>query len=247
MIVAVAVCPGAPLLIAGVAERLAGRVPDVDAACDDALAGLAVAERLLIVAGPPGRTSGCSRARRILEPGTPVVGWGFGRGNGSHSVLRAAGRPSGDEAPTLGLPSTAVGLALLARHAPVAPTWVLELDADGDAIPFEPAEDGHRWGLLVLADGAARHGGDAPGRADDRAAAFDAGVAAALEAGEPGELLSAIGDPRRPADELLAGCASLDLLARWTTAQPPAGAILRYAAAPFGVGYLAASWFWDLP
>jgi hypothetical protein len=247
MIVAAAVCPGAPLLIAGVAPAVAARVPDLLAACDAAIAVLAAADRLLVVAGPPVRTAGCTRTARLLKPGSAVMGWGFTRSDCEQPALLAPGPRRVDTPATIATPATAAGLALLGRGGAGTPTWVLELGLGSGPTPLAPAADQDRWGVLALADGSACHGGDAPGRADERAPAFDAGVAAALGTGDPTTLQAAIHDPRLPADELLASCAALDLLAAWTVAEPPTEAAVHYAGAPFGVGYLAASWVWGIP
>ena len=97
--------------------------------------------------------------------------------------------------------------------------------------------------VLVIADGAACHGDDAPGKRDDRAGAFDAAVADALAAGSPTQLAAACAD-RPLAQELLAAVDPLAVLARLTAADPPDEAELLYSGAPFGVGYWVASWRW---
>ena len=97
--------------------------------------------------------------------------------------------------------------------------------------------------LLVIADGSACHGDDAPGRRDDRADAFDADLAAALGAGDPVALASVAGQ-RELAGELLAAVDPLGVLAALTVDDPPSSAALLYAGAPLGVGYLVASWRW---
>jgi hypothetical protein len=92
--------------------------------------------------------------------------------------------------------------------------------------------------LLVMGDGSARRSATAPGYLDERAAGYDAGVAAALAAGDPDGLRVDVG----LGDELLAAGprtwnAAADLLAgvAWR-------AELLYAAAPYGVGYFVAAW-----
>ena len=169
MIVAAAVCPGAPLLIAGVAPAVAARVPDLLAACDASIAVLAAADRLLVVAGPPGRTAGCTRTARLLEPGSAVVSRGFTRSDCGQPALRAPGPRCADTPAAVATPATAAGLVLLGRRGAGTPTWVLELGLGSGPTPLASAADEDRWGVLVLADGSACHGGDAPGRADQRA------------------------------------------------------------------------------
>ncbi len=96
-----------------------------------------------------------------------------------------------------------------------------------------------RVGLLVMGDGSARRTAKAPGYLDPAAAAFDEVVEQVLRDGDgdalaelpasDGARLLAAGVPAwRAAGSLLAGD-------QWD-------AQIHYAAAPYGVGYLAASW-----
>jgi hypothetical protein len=92
-----------------------------------------------------------------------------------------------------------------------------------------------------MGDGSARRSTAAPGYFDERAEAFDAGVAAALRSGEAGELNL---DPVVGAELLAAGVpawsAAAALLDRGEYA-----ADLLYAQAPYGVGYFVAAWSAD--
>ncbi len=97
-----------------------------------------------------------------------------------------------------------------------------------------------RVALLVCGDGTARLSEKAPGHLDPSAKAWDDRVARALASGEA-EQLAAI-DPRT-ADRLLAsGRAPWQVLAG-AAAQSAWRADLSYRAAPYGVGYMAGSWF----
>jgi hypothetical protein len=96
-------------------------------------------------------------------------------------------------------------------------------------------------GLLVLGDGSNRHTDRAPAPQDDRAAAFDDGVAAALAAADPAALLALdtglaaeLGAMGRAAWQVLAGVA-LAVGGRWS------GKAL-YDGQPFGVAYHVAVW-----
>ena len=98
---------------------------------------------------------------------------------------------------------------------------------------------GHDVGLLVVGDGSARRTEKAPGFFDDRAAAFDASVAAALEAGDPSALA---GIDHALGEELL-----VDGLSAWSAAAVHAAgrrwdATVLLDDAPYGVGYLIATW-----
>jgi hypothetical protein len=96
--------------------------------------------------------------------------------------------------------------------------------------------------LLVMGDGSGRRGVDCPGTPDSRADSFDAGVAAALATGDTATLLSI--DPTIADELLVAGRPAWQVLAAAVgTAQ--VRATLRYAGAPYGVGYFVASWTAD--
>jgi hypothetical protein len=138
-----------------------------------------------------------------------------------------------------------VGAALLADAECSLPVTAVEvIDAAPTANFLSPmTRSSERIALLVIADGAACHGDDAPGRRDDRSTGFDAAVARALAAGSPADLSSACAD-RSLSVELLASVEPLDVLARLASTSPPAAAELRYADAPVGIGYWVANWRW---
>ena len=96
--------------------------------------------------------------------------------------------------------------------------------------------------LLVMGDGSARRSTTAPGYLDERAAGFDAAVAAALAAGDPAALLAL--DPALGAELLAAGVAPWQAAARLLDGGRYR-ATLSYDAAPYGVGYFVASWRTD--
>ncbi len=232
MIIGAAVCPGPPFLVPGVAEPLARDSADLIGACRRAIRGLPAPERLLLItAGLPGRPA------RVLPSGEPMARDPFRR--------RDLSTPNGDDAGS----GAVVGVGLLARIQP-----------DGVRVPVEVVETGMdpvaagplvtdrvagrtRVGLLVVADGAACHGDHAPGRRDDRSAAFDDALARALAAGDPAELQRVCAD-RDLAGQLLAMTDPLLVLALVTAADPPTSAKLVHRAVPYGVGYLVASWHW---
>ena len=245
-------CPGAPFLIPGTADRINARLPAVADACRDAVADLPGADSvLLITAAPSGSTIGDSAepAWRELPPGIVI----------SSSPLRRSDLPRTRPvatAPAVGTDSvgTMVGAALLAGRTarsitPVtSPSTATVVEIVGDpaavaAMLTARCAGEERIALLVIADGSACHGDDAPGRRDDRAAGFDAMLADALASGDPQALQDACADPDL-ARELLAGVAPLAVLALLTADHPPTAAELLYSGAPLGVGYLVASWRW---
>jgi hypothetical protein len=126
------------------------------------------------------------------------------------------------------------------------PTTAIEITGDPAEVAVMlagRAQSAQRLAVLVIADGSACHGDDAPGRRDDRAAPFDAALADALAAGDPAALRTAAAD-RALGRALLSSVDPLTVLARLTEERPPLSADLLYAGAPLGVGYLVASWRW---
>ncbi len=92
--------------------------------------------------------------------------------------------------------------------------------------------------LVVMGDGSARRSLSAPGYLDDRAEGFDAALAGALASGDPAQLAAidaALGDELLAAGVAAWHAASDVLVGKYE-------ASLTYEAAPYGVGYFAASW-----
>jgi hypothetical protein len=99
--------------------------------------------------------------------------------------------------------------------------------------------------LLVLGDGSACHGDAAPGGPDPRADAWDAALVSLLAAGDIAGLAGldpALGEALRSTAAVSFPAAAGVLLER--RVPPPVQAEVRYAAAPYGVGYLVATWHW---
>lgn len=99
--------------------------------------------------------------------------------------------------------------------------------------------DGADMSLLVMGDGSARRSLAAPGYLDPRAEPYDARVAAALRDGDPEALLAL--DPADDDALLVAGRAAWQVLAGAASGARWRGELL-YDAAPYGVGYLVATW-----
>jgi hypothetical protein len=94
-------------------------------------------------------------------------------------------------------------------------------------------------GVLAMGDGSARRSVKAPGYLDDEAGPFDDGVASALEAGDA-EALAAL-DPDQ-GRRLLASGVPVWRAVGAALSGLSVTARLHHDAAPFGVGYLVASW-----
>jgi hypothetical protein len=234
MLVAAAVCPCPPLLVPEVA---AGAAPELDAAraaCADALGVLAAArpDRLVVV-GPAARGGAYAEGAR---------GSFRGFGVDLDVVLgRGAGERSGAALPA----SLAVGAWLLGRvgwsAAPVeghAVAQALEPGRCADAGRALAASAG-RVALLVLGDASACRTLKAPGYLDERAAPFDAEVARALGAADVAALMAL--DVRLAEELKAAGRAPWQVLAGAAEGAALSGALL-YEDAPYGVGYLVATW-----
>ncbi|MFF8862885.1 class III extradiol dioxygenase subunit B-like domain-containing protein [Streptomyces sp. NPDC015139] len=236
MLVAAAVCPCPPLLVPEVA---AGAAPELDAAraaCADALGVLAAARPDLLVVLGPAEQSG----RGPFPQGSP----GSFRGFGVDLDVRLGAAP--ETVPERELPpSLAVGAWLLERTG-----WAdAPIEGLGIGEPLAPErcvdvgrEIGARAGrvaLLVMGDASACRSVKAPGYLDERAAPFDAEVARVLGAADvagvralDAELAQELKAAGRAPWQVLAGAAEgADL-----------GGNLLYEDAPYGVGYLVATW-----
>lgn len=262
MLVAAAVCPCPPLLVPEVA---AGAAPELDtarAACVTALEALAAArpDRLVVV-GPTDRGSaeaetyeqgthgtfrgfgvdldvylGQDRALAVgTDPGAPSrADDGLRDGDGS-------AKPEHRTLPT----SLAVAAWLLGRvrwtAAPVQAHGVGEPMTAERCVGLgdELAAGTGRVALLAMGDASACRTLKAPGYLDERATRFDAAVARALGTADTAALraldaglaheLKAAG---RGAWQVLAGAGAHGALE----------GTLLYDEAPYGVGYLVASW-----
>ncbi|HEV2891927.1 MAG TPA: hypothetical protein VGX28_16255 [Frankiaceae bacterium] len=96
--------------------------------------------------------------------------------------------------------------------------------------------------LLAMGDGSARRSLAAPGYLDPRAEPYDAAVAAALRDADTHGLLAL--DPADDAALLVAGRPAWQVLAGAARGGRWRGELL-YDAAPYGVGYLVATWSRD--
>lgn len=235
MISGAAFCPHPPVLVPEVAAGAAYELDDLRSACDNAV-------RELLDTGPD-RVA-------LVGPG-PVTAW-FEPGSvgslaayGLDLVVRpsAAGDRGAPTEPTLPL-SLTVGRWLLGRAGWAGPVSVLALAA---GVPLEALHSqaaamvrpGQRTGLLVMADGSSTRTERAPGSWQPGALAFDAAVAAALGSGDPACLGSL---DRAAAREVGAqGWPSWQAAAVATVGRSWR-ARLSYQGAPYGVGYLVASW-----
>ncbi|MDQ6649178.1 MAG: class III extradiol dioxygenase subunit B-like domain-containing protein [Actinomycetota bacterium] len=231
-LVAAAVCPHPPLLVPEVAAGAAEELDDLRAGCDVALRGLLDADPglVFVVGDAPARLAYTGADWGDLSAYGVAVSARLGSG-------ACAGQPI--------LPlSLTIGAWLVARTG-----WTG--DRQGYGVPAglsaaecagigrEVADLDDRVALLVMGDGSARRTVKAPGYLDDRAAAFDARVAAALGSADTEALLGLEGP--LAVELMVAGRASWQVLAG---AAEGSGwhAELLHDDAPYGVAYLVATW-----
>ncbi|EIV96015.1 class III extradiol dioxygenase subunit B-like domain-containing protein [Frankia sp. QA3] len=241
--VAAAVCPHPPLLVPEVGR---GEQVQARAAAVDAVRRLCAARpaRIVVVGDAPAET------RYGPESTGSLAGFGV-------DLRVPLGPPAAGPtaaAPSLPL-SLTVGAWLLASAGWSGARTALGVPAGhsprqaaglGERLVAQVGR-GERLALLVMGDGSARRTLKAPGGLDERAAAFDAAVAAALAGPDPAALLDL--DPELAADLLAAGRASWQVLAgallaatRDDTPSESWSSELTYDDAPYGVGYLVAVW-----
>ncbi|MFD4556135.1 class III extradiol dioxygenase subunit B-like domain-containing protein [Streptomyces sp. NPDC058469] len=240
MLVAAAVCPCPPLLVPDVAAGAAPELAAARAACTDALGVLAAArpDRLVVVG--PAEQSG----RGPHPEGTRGSFRGFGvdldvrlggDGNGGR------GTASERELP----PSLAVAAWLLERtgwsDAPIGGLGVGEpLEAERCIqTGRDIVAQADRVALLVMGDASACRTLKAPGYLDERAAPFDAEVARALGAADVAAVKAL--DAELAYELKASGRAPWQVLAGAAEGADLGGALL-YEDAPYGVGYVVATW-----
>jgi hypothetical protein len=220
---AVAFCPHPPLLVTEVGQRepVAVRAPAIAAArwlasrSIDRLVLLGTSDEAMAYGpGAAGGFAGYGVDLRVELPGTATA-------------------DRGSEPLPLAL---AVGAWLLQEAGWTGSTLGLACDAHGG---LPRAELNPKDGLLVMGDASARRTEKAPGWLDERAAGFDAEVAAALVAGDP-ELLGRL-DPDLGGQLLAAGLPAWHAASR-LLAGTSWEAQVSYDDAPYGVGYLVATW-----
>ena len=222
--VAVAFCPAPPLLLPAAEGRPAPETADLRRACGDAVAEmLAFRPEVVLVVG-----SGAAPGERF-GPGDA----GDLRGFGVDVQMSFAGpaRPGGRRLPL--------------AHALGA--WLLdEAGFAGFRVGVGPAELDRLLrelpgplGVLAMGDGSARRTVKAPGYLDESAVPFDTAVAAALGSGDAAALAGL--DEAEGARLLATGVPTWRAVGA-ALAGREIGARLHLHDAPFGVGYLAATW-----
>jgi hypothetical protein len=240
VLVHIAFCPNPPLLVPAVAGAAAADVEPLRTACLASVGELVGSgvERVAVLGSADRTATWTDRAGGSLRSYGPNVSFG-----GADLLLPLA---------------LTIGAYLLDQVGPQPPR--LYQAVDRSAVTAQAYREGERLvrrlnvldggssessGLLVMGDGSAKRTTRAPGYLDARAEEFDATVALALSAADPHALLAV--------DRELSADLWCDGRVAW---QAAAGAVLsngddaatgwrgrlRYDEAPYGVGYLVASW-----
>lgn len=226
-------CPQPPLLIPQLAQNAAGELDQLRAACTVAMARLLTADPDVVVVVGSGPDDG--------RYGPADYG-NFGRYGGPSLWVNLGNQtcPGAD-----GLPlSILIGAWLLQQAGTSIPRYGRGVPATAPAeqcreIGVELREAPESVGLLVMGDGSARRTEKAPGHFDPRAEAFDGAVAEALATAD-GEALARL-DPVLSGELMVAGRAPWQVLAGAVADHRWRGELLHHDA-PYGVGYLVASW-----
>ncbi|EPD65731.1 class III extradiol dioxygenase subunit B-like domain-containing protein [Streptomyces sp. HGB0020] len=238
MLVAAAVCPCPPLLVPEVAAGAAAELDAARSACTDALGVLAASRPDLLVVVGPAEQSG----RGAHPQGARGSFSGFGV---DVDVRLGVPQAPGAEAERILPPSLAVGAWLLQRigwaDAPIEGLGVGEPLAPERCIQVgrDIATRAARVALLVMGDASACRTLKAPGYLDERAAPFDAEVARALGAADVTSVEEL--DAELAYELQASGRAPWQVLAGAAEGAGLSGALL-YEDAPYGVGYLVATW-----
>ena len=230
MIVAVAFCPHPPALVPDIGRAGAGEFADIRDACRRAIRAVATPQRrvVLIGSGPESCSYGGAARGSLGRYGVPVEVTLGKHGVGMAQLPLALTVGAWLIHDALTEHDQTIGFA-------VGPDW----DASDAARDFTATCRGDAdLALIVFGDGSGWREAITPDRLGDRAASFDAAVAAALALGDAAGL-SVDADE---AEALLAGGAPAWRAVarhlgdrRWT-------ARLDVDAAPFGVGYFVATW-----
>lgn len=231
---AIAVLPQPPLLVPELSGDAAVETEALRDACR------AVADRLAGAAGSWVAVGADPGGRRTVAPGTAGTFAGYGR-----DVPVALPGPDGvvaDEGPGLPLPLLVAAWAAAGTTARSVRGELVAPDSSPDeCLALGAALGSADVGLLVVGDGSARHGVTAPGGFDERAEAFDAVVAAALDDADPGPLAGLGVEPA--ASLWAAGRAPWQVLAGAARAAGHGWrAAHRHSSTPYGVAYHVALW-----
>jgi hypothetical protein len=228
VLVAAAVCPHPPILVPRLAAGAASELDDLRAACAEAIAALLAAEpNRLAVAGGGRAVEGSARGGSLRPYG----------------IEEHVGAAADDSLPL----SLTIGAWLLEQVDCALPVEYVGFADDvgpqecADRLAAIVAGD-TRTAVLVMADLSAKLTEASPGYLDERAPGFDRAVVRAIEETDAGALLAV--DGHLAAELWCSGASALWGLAGAAQGVEPGSLTARilYDAAPYGVGYVVATW-----
>ena len=237
-VVAAAVCPHPPLLVPELASGASSDLDALRAACLAAIDTLATASTILVIGSTPPPVAALGVSAAAAFPSTyPAAAGGSFAAYGAPRVRIGAGAPVLPLSLAMGgwllEQSKAAGLPRRYIAVPTAAT-----PDECIRLGQEIASGNDRIGLLVMGDGSARRSEHSPVHLHPRAEIFDTTVASALQHSDL-DVLKAL-DPDLATELQAAGRAPWQVLAGALEGTTLA-VDLTYNAAPYGVGYLVAS------
>jgi hypothetical protein len=241
-VVAAAVCPHPPLLVPEVASGAAPELDPLRTACLAAIDTLSTASKVLVLGSTHTTNAPTATATAASSLYSTYSTYPAGAG-GSFAAYGAPGVRIGVGDTVLPLSLAVGGWLLEQSKAAGLPRSYLAVPTTATPdecvrLGREIASGNDRIGLLVMGDGSARRSEHSPVHLHPRAEIFDTTVASALQYRDL-DVLKAL-DPDLAAELQAAGRAPWQALAgalEGTTLT----ADLTYNAAPYGVGYLVAS------
>jgi len=225
----IAVVPETPLLVPELATGATAETAQLRSAA------LAVVGELAAISAEWTVVGADAGGRRSVRPDSRGSFVGFG----VDVVVGMSPDAGGDVDPALPLPLLVAGWLAAGRGVTLHGELVAPDMPAAECAALGAQVAGAGRPLLIVGDGSAKHSERAPGHLDERAVAFDAQVAAALDAGDP-DALAAL-DADLAAELWAAGRAPWHVLAGAARGQRWHGE-LRYSGAPYGVGYHVAVW-----
>jgi hypothetical protein len=259
VLITAAVVPGPPAFVAELMGSAAHELDDLRDAADRVLSGALSDLAMVSAVSPPSGSdfgSGAGSVQLVVvgpgKPGEfnaagPVSFASFGRDVVVPALVE--GQPCDRELPTPIMVARYLASRDIAAHPEHAQLWasarwITTSGGDAAALGEQLGADGTGVGLILVADGAACHGPKAPRAQDARAQAYDDGVCAALDSGQPSRLAQIDADL---GDELGAtGSQVWPVLVSAADAADAADAAgigeVLWAGAPYGVGWAVASW-----
>ncbi len=256
MLITAAVVPGPPAFVAELMGSAAHELDDLRDAADRVLSGALSDLAMVSAVSPPSGSdfgSGAGSVQLVVvgpgKPGEfnaagPVSFASFGRDVVVPALVE--GQPCDRELPTPIMVARYLASRDIAAHPEHAQLWasarwITTSGGDAAALGEQLGADGTGVGLILVADGAACHGPKAPRAQDARAQAYDDGVCAALDSGQPSRLAQIDADL---GDELGATGSQVwpVLVAAADAADAEGIGEVLWAGAPYGVGWAVASW-----